>query len=54
MSMVASLLFSLCSKAGRPPSISFTEKNIAVVWRDAVCRRERTSKFSNSTTVGEI
>ena len=47
-------LFPLCSMAGRPPSISFIEKNIAVAWRGAACRRVRTSKFSNSTTVGKI
>ena len=43
MGMVALLLFSLCSMAGRPPSISFIEKNIAVAWRGAACRRVRTS-----------
>ena len=54
MGMVALLLFSLCSMAGRPPAISFKEENIAVAWRGAACRRVRTSKFSNSTTVGKI
>ena len=55
MGMVASLLFSLCNKAGRPPSISFAEKNTAVlVWRGAAFRRVRTSKISNSTTTAKF
>ena len=51
MGMVALLLFS--SRRGDLHPISFIEKNIAVVWRGAACR-QRTSKFSNSTTVGKI